>query len=63
MCYDELLVQKITEGVSWIAPIFTYPGSFETEVMGSGAIRVLSGQEEAKTYTGKPVWDGLDFVL
>lgn len=61
MCYDQDLVAKITEGVEWIAPIYVYAGSFETEAMGSGAIRVLSGQEEAKTYTGKPVWDGFDF--
>ena len=38
-----------------------YPGSFETEALGFGAIRVLSGEEEAKTYTGKPVWDGFEW--
>ena len=61
MCNDKDLVAKISEGVEWIAPIYVYPGSFETEAMGSGAIRVLSGQEEAKKYTGKPVWDGFNF--
>ena len=36
-------------------------GSFETEALGFGAIRVLKGEEEAKTYTGKPVWDGFSW--
>lgn len=61
MANDKELVERITDGVKWIAPIYVYPGSFETEAMGFGAIRVLSGQEEAKTYTGKPVWNGFDF--
>lgn len=61
MCHDQELVDKISAGVEWIAPIYVYAGSFETEAMGAGAIRVLSGQEEAKTYTGKPVWDGFHF--
>ena len=38
MCNDKDLVAKITEGVEWIAPIFVYPGSFETEAMGAGAM-------------------------
>jgi len=31
------------------------------EAMAAGAIRVLEGEEELKTYTGKPVWDGFDW--
>ena len=61
MAHDEELVKKISEGVEWIAPIYVYPGSFETEAMASGAIRVLSGKEEVKHYTGRPVWEGFDF--
>ena len=57
MAYDEELVAKIKEGCEWIAPVYVYAGSFETEAMASGAIRVLSGAEEVKRYTGKPVWD------
>ena len=61
MANDKKLVDDISEGLKWIAPISVYPGSFETEAMGAGAIRVLSGQEEAKKYTGKPVWNGFSF--
>lgn len=56
MVHNKGLVQAIKEGCSWIAPVYAYPGEFELEAMAAGAIRVLSGQEEAKKYTGKPVW-------
>lgn len=61
MANDKGLVEELKESVSWIAPVYTYPGSFETEALAFGAIRVLNGEEEAKRYTGKPVWDGFDF--
>ena len=58
MAFIEDLVRRITEDCSWIAPVYVYPGSFENEALAAGAERVLSGKEEAKTYTGKPVWTG-----
>ena len=58
---DTDLVERLKQGLSWIAPIFVYPGSFETEALGAGAERVLCGEEEAKTYSGKPVWNGFGF--
>lgn len=61
MVYNKGLVAQIEEACGWIAPISAYPGEFEMEAMASGAIRVLSGAEEAKTYTGVPVWSGFDF--
>ena len=61
MVYNKDLVGQITEACQWIAPIYAYPGEFEMEAMASGAIRVLTGQEEAKKYTGVPVWSGFDF--
>ena len=60
LTHDEELVARIKEGTEWIAPNYVYAGSFETEAMGFGVIRVLSGQEEAKTYTGRPVWEGFE---
>ena len=33
---------------------------FEMEALAAGALRVLTGQEEAKEYTGVPVWKGFD---
>lgn len=61
MAKDAELCEKLSEYVSWIAPVYNYAGSFETEALGFGAVRVLNGTEEAKTYTGKPVWDGFDW--
>lgn len=61
MVYNEGLVAQIKEACGWIAPVYAYPGEFEMEAMAAGAIRVLSGKEEAKHYTGKPAWEGFDF--
>ncbi len=55
---DKDLVEKITKMVKFIAPVKVYAGEFEMEAMASGAIRVLSGQEQAKNYTGVPVFSG-----
>lgn len=61
MVYNQGLVAQIKEACEWIAPISAYPGEFEMEAMASGAIRVLSGVEEVKTYKGVPIWSGFDF--
>lgn len=58
LAHDKNLVENLTKHLSWIAPVFAYPGSFETEALGAGAERVLAGEEEAKRYTGEPVWEG-----
>lgn len=55
---DKHLVQEITDGTSWIAPVSVYVGEFEMEALASGAVRVLSGQEQPKVYTGVPIWAG-----
>lgn len=62
MVYNKGLVADIKEACEWIAPVYAYPGEFEMEAMAAGAIRVLSGVEEAKTYTGIPAFTGFDFV-
>ncbi len=56
MVHNKDLVAAITDACSWIAPVSAYPGEFELEAMAAGAGRVLSGEETAKVYTGKPVW-------
>lgn len=53
MVHNQGLVGAITEQCGWIAPVAAYPGEFELEAMAAGALRVLDGQEEAKTYTGR----------
>ena len=61
MVHNKELVAKITEACSFIAPVTAYPGEFEMEAMAAGAIRVLTGEEPLKTYTGKLCWDRADF--
>lgn len=56
----EDVTQGIKDRCGWIAPVTAYPGEFEQEAMAFGAMRVLSGEEEALTYPGKPVWDGFE---
>jgi butyrate kinase len=34
----------------WIAPVYTYPGEHEMTALAEGTLRVLRGEEQAKTY-------------
>ena len=61
MVFEPRLVEAITEACGWIAPVTAYPGEFEMEAMAAGAEQVLSGEVEAKRYTGRPAWDGFHF--
>ena len=61
MVHNKELVTKITETCSFIAPVTAYPDEFEMEAMAAGAIRVLTGEEQIKTYTGKLCWVRADF--
>jgi len=49
---DKVLVAKIIEMVSFIAPVKVYPGEFEMEALAEGCLRVLRGEETAKIYKG-----------
>lgn len=62
MVHNKDLVNQITEACGWIAPVTAYPGEFEMEAMAAGAIRVLDGEEQLKTYSGKKVFNGFNFV-
>jgi butyrate kinase len=57
---DPYLVEKITDRVGYIAPVKVYAGEFEMEAMAAGALRVLTGEEQPKTYSGVPVWSGFE---
>lgn len=61
MVHNKELVTKITEACFFIASVTAYPGEFEMEAMAAGAIRVLTGEEQIKTYTGKLCWVRADF--
>lgn len=62
MVHSKDLVDQITEACSFIGPVTAYPGEFEMEAMAAGAIRVLSGEEQLKKYTGKKVFEKFDFA-
>ncbi len=50
LAYSEMLLGWIRERVAWIAPVLVYPGEDEMLAMAQGALRVLRGEEEARTY-------------
>ncbi len=57
---DAYLTEQIIERVKFIAPVRVYAGEFEMEALAAGALRVLMGEEQPKTYTGVPVWNGFE---
>jgi len=48
------LVDDVTARCSFIAPVMVFPGENEMEALAWGAIRVLTGQEEAREYSAVP---------
>ena len=50
IAYSDVLIPDLIEKVKWIAPVTVYPGEDELLALAQGAIRVLSGEEEAKVY-------------
>lgn len=50
IAYSDTVIKGISERVKFIAPIVVVPGEEELESLSMGALRVLSGEEEAKEY-------------
>ena len=50
IAYSPIVVADIKERVEWISNVTVYPGEDELLALAQGAIRVLSGEEEAKIY-------------
>lgn len=50
IAYGKEIVELITERVAFIAPVIVYPGEDELLALAQGGLRVLNGQEQAKTY-------------
>ncbi|MEK7248993.1 MAG: butyrate kinase, partial [Bacteroidota bacterium] len=48
--HSGMLTSWIEERVRFIAPVKTYAGEDEMAALAHGALRVLKGDEEAKTY-------------
>jgi butyrate kinase len=61
MRFDDI-TEGIRERCGWIAPIHVYPGEMEQEAMAFPVLKVLRGQAEAMTYSGKNVWQGFEGV-
>ena len=50
IAHSNLIVATLKRRVAFIAPVTVMPGEEELEALAEGALRVLSGQEEAKEY-------------
>lgn len=59
---DKYLIEILTNYVAFLAPVEVMAGEFEMEALAAGAIRVLKGEEEAREYSGVPVWNGWRFT-
>lgn len=55
------LVDRLQDMCGWIAPVAVYPGEAEQEELAFAVLRVLRGEEQARTYTGEPAWKGFSF--
>ena len=61
IAFNKDLIQTLKDRCSWIADVYAYPGEFEMEAMAAGAVRVLSGAEQAKKYSGVKNWKELEY--
>jgi len=50
LTYDKFLTKWIKERISFIAPIYMFPGEGEMEALAEAGLRVLMGNETAKEY-------------
>jgi len=50
MAHSERLVSALRERISWIAPIAVYAGEDELQALVEGALRVLRGEEPARSF-------------
>jgi butyrate kinase len=51
MASNEYFQQILSERIKWIAPVDYYPGSNDISALIEGVMRVMTGAEEAKTYS------------
>lgn len=50
IAYSETFTKMVKERVEFIAPVVIYPGENEMESLALGGLRVLRGEEKAKTF-------------
>jgi butyrate kinase len=51
IAHDNNFIKLIEESVGWIAPCLIYAGEDEMQALTEGALRVLKGEEKAKSYS------------
>lgn len=52
IAYSDWLTTKIKERVSYLAPVYVYPGEDELKALSEGALRILRQEEAVKEYEG-----------
>ena len=50
IAYNPFTAKTLTDYLGWIAPVTTYPGEDELLALCQGALRVMTGEEDAKNY-------------
>ena len=50
IAHGKILVNKIKDYTSWIAPVVVYPGEEEMKALAQAVIRAIDGVEKVKTY-------------
>ncbi len=50
MAHEDYVVDNLKRRLSFIAPVYVYPGEDEMKALAEGVLRVLNGEEEALTY-------------
>ena len=50
MAHSLLITEPLRKKVSFIAPVFLFPGEEELEALAQGALRALRGEEEIRVY-------------
>lgn len=52
LAHSDLFCGWVSDRVAFLGPLFRFPGEFEMEALAAGALRVLSGEENAIAYPG-----------
>ncbi len=52
MAKSDMFVNSVKSKISFLAPVYIFPGEQEMLALAMGALRVLRGEEDAKIYTG-----------
>jgi butyrate kinase len=59
MAHSKRIVTRLSEYLSWIAPIKVYPGEDELQSLADGAFRVLNGEDQPKRLQLEPLASAL----